>query len=226
VSAAGEPPYVIIVGGGKVGYHLARHLIERDYEVTLIEKDAARAEWIEHQLGTVSVMVGDGDEMAFLATTGIERASVVIGATGDDEDNLIVCQLAKRKFNVPRTIARVNNPHNVAVFKALGVDAPVSATELLMGLIEAEMGSELVRGVAVKASGTCLVDLALPAVSGFVGKRIAEISLPKGGIIVCIVRAGQPVVPTPETVVQPGDELVVYSQLADVAAMGEAVAKG
>jgi len=164
--------------------------------------------------------------MAFLATTGIERASVVIGATGDDEDNLIVCQLAKINFNVPRTIARVNNPHNVAVFRTLGVDAPVSATELLMGLIEAEMGSELVRGVAVKASGTCLVDLALPAISGFVGKRIAEISLPKGGIIVCIVRAGQPVVPTPETVVQPGDELVVYSQLADVAAMGEAVAKG
>ena len=85
--------------------------------MTLVEKDAARAEWIEHQLGTVSIMVGDGDEMAFLATTGIERASVVIGATGDDEDNLIVCQLAKMKFNVPRTIARVNNPHNVAVFR-------------------------------------------------------------------------------------------------------------
>jgi trk system potassium uptake protein TrkA len=226
VSPAGEPPYVIIVGGGKVGYHLARHLIERDYEVTLVEKDAVRAEWIEHQLGTVSVMVGDGDEMAFLATTGIERASAVIGTTGDDEDNLIVCQLAKTKFSVPRTIARVNNPHNVAVFKALGVDAPVSATEVLMGLIEAELASELVRGVAVKASGACLVDLALPAVSGFVGKPVAEISLPKGGIIVCIVRGGRPVVPTPETVVEAGDELVVFSQLTDVAALGEAVARG
>ena len=226
MSASGDPPYVIIVGGGKVGFHLAKHLIERDYEVTLVEKDPARAEWIEHQLGTVSIMVGDGDEMAFLATTGIERASVVIGATGDDEDNLIVCQLAKIKFNVPRTIARVNNPHNVAVFRALGVDAPVSATELLMGLIEAELGSELVRGVAVKASGTCLVDLALPPVSRYVGKRIADISLPKGGIIVCIVRAGKPVIPDPATIIEPGDELVVYSQLADVAAMGEALAKG
>ena len=226
MSASGDPPYVIIVGGGKVGFHLAKHLIERDYEVTLVEKDPARAEWIEHQLGTVSIMVGDGDEMAFLATTGIERASVVIGATGDDEDNLIVCQLAKIKFNVPRTIARVNNPHNVAVFRTLGVDAPVSATELLMGLIEAEMGSELVRGVAVKASGTCLVDLALPPVSRYVGKRIADIVLPKGGIIVCIVRAGKPVIPEPSTVIEPGDELVVYSQLADVAAVGEALAKG
>jgi trk system potassium uptake protein TrkA len=225
MSGSADPPYVIIVGGGKVGYHLAKHLIERDYEITLVEKDAARAEWIEHQLGTVSIMVGDGDEMAFLATTGIERASVVIGTTGDDEDNLIVCQLAKIKFNVPRTIARVSNPHNVAVFKALGVDAPVSATELLMGLIEAELGSELVRGVAVKASGTCLVDLALPALSGYVGKRIGEITLPKGGIIVCIVRAGKPVVPEPETVVEAGDELVVFSQLLDIAAVGEALSK-
>ena len=213
MSGPTDPPYVIIVGGGKVGFHLAKHLIERDYEVTLVEKDAARAEWIEHQLGTVSIMVGDGDEMAFLATTG------------DDEDNLIVCQLAKIKFNVPRTIARVSNPHNVAVFKALGVDAPVSATELLMGLIEAELGSEMVRGMAVKASGTCLVDLALPALSGYVGKRIADITIPKGGIIVCIVRAGKPVVPAPETVVEAGDELVVFSQLLDIAAVGEALSK-
>ncbi len=226
MSGSPDPPYVIIVGGGKVGFHLAKHLIERDYEVTLVEKDAGRAEWIEHQLGTVSIMVGDGDEMAFLATTGIERASVVVAATGDDEDNLIVCQLAKLKFNVPRTIARVSNPHNVAVFRALGVDAPVSATELLMGLIEAEMGSELVRGVAVKASGTCLVDLALPAVSAYVGKRISEVAIPKGGIIVCIVRGGKPVIPQPEVVIEPGDELVVYSQLTDVAAVGEALARG
>ncbi|HEX4580092.1 MAG TPA: TrkA family potassium uptake protein, partial [Candidatus Dormibacteraeota bacterium] len=132
--AAADRPYLVVIGGGKVGFYLARHLIERDYEVTLVEKDPARAEWIEHQMGSVSVMVGDGDEMAFLATTGIERAGVVIACTGDDEDNLVACQLAKGKFGVPRTIARVNNPVNVHVFTALGIDVPVSATELLMGL--------------------------------------------------------------------------------------------
>ena len=115
-----ERPYVVVIGGGKVGFYLARHLIERDYEVTLVEKDPARAEWIEHQMGSVAVMVGDGDEIAFLATTGIERAGVVVACTGDDEDNLIACQLAKGKFHVPRTIARVNNPVNVDVFSALG----------------------------------------------------------------------------------------------------------
>jgi trk system potassium uptake protein TrkA len=226
VTTTADHPYVIIIGGGKVGYYLANHLIQRDYEVTLVEKDPVRAEWIEHQLGMVSVMVGDGDEMAFLATTGIERADVVVGTTGDDEDNLIACQLAKVKFHVPRTVARVNNPQNVSVFKALGIDAPVSATELLMGLIEAELGSELVRGVAVKASGACLVDLALPQLSHYVGKQVREITLPDGGFVIAIVRNARPVTLAPETIVEPGDELIVYSQLTDVAAVRESLARG
>jgi trk/ktr system potassium uptake protein len=222
----GQQPYVIIIGGGNVGFYLAQHLIERDYEVTLVEKDKVRAEWIEHQLGTVSVMVGDGDEMAFLATTGIERADAVVGATGEDEDNLIACQLAKAKFHVPRTVARVNSPPNVGVFKALGIDAPVSATELLMGLMEAELGSELVRGMAVKASGSCLVDLALPSLSSHVGKKVSDIKLPSGGYVVCLVRGGRPLPLDPDTVVEAGDELVIYSQVTDVAAVREALVRG
>lgn len=221
-----ERPYVLVIGGGKVGFYLARHLIERGYEVTLVEKNRERAEWITHQLGTVSIMVGDGDEMAFLATTGIERAGVVVATTGDDEDNLVACQLAKRKFGVPRTIARVNNPVNVHVFRALGIDVPVSATELLMGLIESELGhSELVRGIAVKASGASLVDVALPELSRLVGQRIADVNLPDGEIVVCIVRAGLPVVPRPDEVVQRGDELIIYSQTLDVERVSEAVSQ-
>ncbi|TMC51018.1 MAG: TrkA family potassium uptake protein [Chloroflexi bacterium] len=216
--------YVLVIGGGKVGYFLARHLLERDYEVTVVEKDPTRAANIEHDLGPASVMRGDGDEMAFLATTGIERADVVVGATGDDEDNLVACQLAKRKFNVPRTIARVNNPNNVKLFRALGIDAPVSATELLMGLIESELsGSELVRGIAVKASGANLVDVALPELSSLVGKRVDQINLPDGEMLVCIVRGGRPVIPLPDLVVDRGDELIIYSQTLDVESVRESV---
>jgi trk system potassium uptake protein TrkA len=87
-------------------------------------------------------MVGDGDEMSFLATTGMERADVVVAVTGDDEDNLIACQIAKRKFNVPKTVARVNNPANVRIFKALGVDRSLSATEVLLDLIERELAAD------------------------------------------------------------------------------------
>jgi trk system potassium uptake protein TrkA len=221
-----RPFYVVIIGGGKVGFHLARHLIERDYEVTLVEKDPNRAIWIEQQLGSVSVMVGDGDEMAFLATTGIERANVLVAATGDDEDNLVVCQLAKSRFKVPRAIARVNTPSNVHVFSQLGVDVPVSATELLMGLIEAELsGSEIVRGVAIKASGASLVDVALPAMSELLGRPLHEIVLPEGDAIVCVVRGGKPRIPSPDLVVEAGDELIVYSTTLDVDAVRGAIAR-
>jgi trk system potassium uptake protein TrkA len=127
--------YVIVIGGGKVGYYLARDLVDRGEEVTLVEKDAARADWLEGQLGSI-VMRGDGDEMGFLSTTGIERADAVLAVTGDDEDNLVALQMAKKRFNVPRTVARVNNPANVDIFKTLGVDEAVSATEVLLGALE------------------------------------------------------------------------------------------
>jgi len=131
--------YVIVVGGGKVGYYLVRDLLERGEEVLLIEKDSARAEWLSSQLGSI-VLKGDGDEMAFLGTTGMERADVVMAVTGDDEDNLIALQLAKTRFHVKKTIARVNNPANVRIFKILGVDEAISATELLLDAIEPKIG--------------------------------------------------------------------------------------
>ena len=131
--------YAIVIGGGKVGYYLARDLLERGDEVLLLEKDSARAEWLSSQLGSV-VLTRDGDEMSFLSTTGMDRADVVLAVTGDDEDNLVALQLAKKRFNVKRTIARVNNPANVRIFKILGVDQAISATELLLGAMEEEIG--------------------------------------------------------------------------------------
>jgi len=210
-------PYVIVIGGGKVGFHLAQHLINLDYEVTLVEKDPVRAGWIEQQLGTVSVMVGDGDEMAFLATTGVERAGVLIAATGEDEDNLVVCQLARQRFHVARTIARVNSPTNVPLFTALGIDAPVSATELLVGMIESEMtGNDMIKGINVRGSGAALVDIAVPSSSRYINQRVDALTMPDGEQLVCIIRDGKPVIPLPAEVVRAGDEFIVYSTQMDV----------
>src|SRR3979490_1746523 len=133
--------YVIVIGGGRVVYYLSKHRLDRGYEVTLIEKDPRRAEVLNSTLGEI-VMVGDGDEMSFLATTRMARADGGVAATGDDGDNLVTCQLAKRKFNVPKTVARVNNPANVRIFKTLGVDVALSATEVLLDLIESELASK------------------------------------------------------------------------------------
>jgi trk system potassium uptake protein len=127
--------YVIVVGGGTVGYYMSRDLVERGHEVTLIERDARRADWLETQLGSI-VMRGDGCEVRFLASTGIERADAIIAVTADDEDNLVALQMAKRHFRVKKTIARVNNPYNVEIFKMLGVDEAVSATDVLLGALE------------------------------------------------------------------------------------------
>ena len=136
--------YAIVIGGGRVGYFLSRDLLERGDEVTLVENDSARAEWLESQLGSI-VMCGDGDEMAFLSTTGIERADAVLAVTGDDARNLVALQLAKKHFNVPLAIARVNNPANVEIFKALGIDEAISATEILLNALES--------GVVARSSG-------------------------------------------------------------------------
>ncbi|HCF99253.1 MAG TPA: hypothetical protein DEV93_01760 [Chloroflexi bacterium] len=127
--------YVIVVGGGAVGYYMSRDLLERGHELTLIEKDARRAEWLEIQLGSV-VMRGDGCEGKLLSQTGISRADAIVAVTGEDEDNLIALQMAKLHFKVKKTIARVNNPSNVEIFQALGVDKAVSATARLLAALE------------------------------------------------------------------------------------------
>ena len=127
--------YVIVVGGGTVGYYMSRDLLERGHEVTLIEKNASRADWLETQLGSI-VMRGDGCEVKFLSQTGIERADAILAVTADDEDNLIALQMAKKHFRVKKTIARVNTPANVEIFKMLGVDDAVSATDVLLGALE------------------------------------------------------------------------------------------
>src|SRR6202049_3250218 len=114
---------------------MSRDLLERGHEVTLIEKDSRRADWLETQLGSI-VMRGDGCEVKFFSQTGIDRAAAIIPVRADDEDNLVALQMAKRHFKVKKTIARVNNPSNVEIFKALGVDDAVSATEVLLAALE------------------------------------------------------------------------------------------
>ncbi len=127
--------FVLVVGGGKVGYYLTKELIESGHEVVLMEKDRARAAQIVDELGSI-VVAHDGCEGKYLGEAGSNRADIVAAVTGDDEDNLVICQMAKHHFDVPRTIARVNNPKNEALFRHLGVDELISPTRMILGSIE------------------------------------------------------------------------------------------
>ena len=131
--------YIIIVGGGNIGYYLAKTLVAARHEVLLMEKDRTRYRTISEELGEV-VMQGDGCEVAQQNQAGFGRADAVVAATGSDDDNLVVCQMAKMEHNVPRTISRVNDPRNEALFHKLGIDATVSSTKIIYNLIEQEVG--------------------------------------------------------------------------------------
>ena len=144
--------YIVIVGGGNVGYYLAKTLSTTSHEVLLMEKDRQVHRMIAEELGEIAVQ-GDGCEVRLLEEAGVGRADVVVAATGDDEDNLVICQMSKRMFNVPRTIARVNNPLNEDLFHRFGIDATVSSTKIIYNLIEQEIQTGQVTPLAALKRG-------------------------------------------------------------------------
>jgi trk system potassium uptake protein len=201
--------YVIIVGAGKVGLNLARELLEKEHEVTLIEADRRRYESVEEELEH-AVQYGDATELWVLERAGIQRADLVIAVTGDDEDNILVCQVAKEKYLCERIIARVNNPRNLQHFKLLGIQPVVSATDLILRLIEHEVPRYgLVHLLALEEERLEIIELEVAADAPAAGKRVADVSLPEGTLIISVLREGGGFVPKADTVIEPGDEVLL-----------------
>ena len=200
--------YVIVAGGGKVGHYLMRALIEAGHEVLLVEKDRPRAEYLTEELGEV-VAQGDACEVRTMKEIGMERADVVVATTGDDEDNLVICQLAKRRFKVPRTIARVNNPQNEDIFHRLGIDATVSSTKIIFNLIEQQIETDEVIPLAPLQRGNIeLVEIDIGLNSPVLGKRIGYLRLPQDALIISIVRDGHAILPNIDVEFQAGDSVI------------------
>ena len=205
--------YIIIVGGGKIGYYLAKQLLEDQHEVLIIEQDAEKCAQIADDLGEV-VMLGDGCEAATLERAGMARADMVIAVTGDDEDNLVVCQVAKHKFDVPHTVARLNNPKNETIFKKLGIDATISSTSVILAHIEQELPSHPLIPLMTLKGGLEIVEIKIPPEAQAVGRPIKGILLPQQSLIALIVGPdGQPRLPTNDTIIQAGDEVVAVTAL-------------
>jgi trk system potassium uptake protein TrkA len=201
--------YVIIVGAGKVGWNLARELIEKGNEVTLIEGDRGRYLVVEEELEHAA-QYGDGTELWVLERAGIQRADLVIAVTGDDEDNMLVCQVAKEKYLCDRTIARVNNPRNLQHFKLLGIQPVVSATDLILRLIEHEVPRYgLVHLLALEEERLEIIELEVSGQSAAAGKSVAQVQLPDGSLIISVLRDGRGFVPNTETVIEAGDQVLL-----------------
>jgi len=211
--------YAIVVGGGKVGYYLAKELLAEMHEVLVIEKDGAKCERIAEELGDI-VLRGDGCEAVTMEAAGFGRADMVIAVTGDDEDNLISCQVAKAMFSVPRTIARLNNPKNQDIFRLLGIDTTVSATAAILAQIEQELPTHPVIHLLRLTHGLELVDIKVPGGAGVVGKRVKDLLLPHGSMIVLVVgQDGSPRITTPETAIHAEDEIVAVTSVENEEAL-------
>lgn len=203
--------YIIVVGGGKVGYYLTKTLVNEGYEVLLIEKNARKVAIYGERFGSV-VLAGDGAEASTLEAAGAGRADVVIAVTGDDEDNLVICQTAKKMFDVPRTIARVNNPKNEEIFKKLGIDVTVSATNLILNIIEQEIPERsLVHLMTIKHGQVAIIEATVEPGAQVVGKRLSEINFPPNVVISALLRDGTMIIPGGDTVLMPRDGVIALT---------------
>ena len=204
---------IIVVGGGEVGYYLARMLLSEKHEILVIEKDPKRCELIAEDLGDV-VVRGDACEARVLEEVGTGRADMLIAVTSDDEDNLVACQVAKYRFHVAHTIARVKNPRHKKLFEKLGVDATVCSTDLILAHIEQDLPSHpLVPLLKMRARGLEIVEVKVAPDSKMVGKKLGDFRLLPNSLVCLVVgkRKG-PQIPTKDTVLEAEDEIVCVTE--------------
>ena len=205
--------YVVICGGGKVGSYLAHNLVNKGYGVAIIEKRSEVLEKLAEELPTEVLLIeGDGCDVTYQEDAGVGHADIFAAVTGKDDDNLVSCQLAKARFTVKRTVARINSPKNEHIFHALGIEG-ISSTTIISRLIEEEATiSDIIRLHTLKRGQVSLVEIDLPEEYCLVcNKKVSEIALPKGSVLVAIMRGDQVIVPGGDTVMEAGDRVLAVS---------------
>ena len=206
--------YVVVIGGGNVGFYLTKELLAAGHEVVIIEKDVSRARAIADELGSI-VVSNDGCEGRYQEEAGMARADVIAAVTGDDEDNLVACQVAKMYFNVGRAIARVNNPKNERLFRQLAIDDTVSPTRSVLGAIEHDIPvHDLLHLAEVEHGELQIVEAQLDDSSPVLGKELRDVQMPEGSTIAMVVRDDQPQVARPDTRLRSGDKLLALTLAA------------
>lgn len=216
--------YLVLVGGGNVGIQLAKRLIALGEEVLIIEKDPSMVGKLANLLGDQYVMHGDGCEVYTQRDAGFNRADVIVAVTGEDEDNFVVCQLAKELWKVDRIIARVNDPSHEETFRQIGIEETVSATAIIYNLIVQQISSDdLVPVAALHRGNIEIVESVLSSRSTLLGKRVADLKLPSESFIAYIVRDGKGIQVNGDTVLMDDDMLVAIVPVSEAERLREAI---
>lgn len=218
--------FAIIAGGGRTGSYLASNLLAAGHKVTIIEKRRETYEKIKKEV-SADIILGDGSNPTLLSETGIRKANLLVAATSQDEDNLVIARLAKLEFNVPRVIARVNHPKNYKIFtKEWGVDAAVSATHIIAKLIEEEATLDaLVTILKLKSGEVALVEARIGPTSPLIGKEIRQLELPPDCVVVSIIRGEKIVFPKGQSIFTEGDEILILTSVASEKKLSELLGK-
>lgn len=216
--------YLVLIGGGNVGIQLAKRLIALGEEVLVIEKDAGTAGKLANLLGEEYVMHGDACEVNVQQDAGFNRADVIVAATGEDEDNFVVCQLAKELWKTDRVIARVNDPSHEETFRQIGIEETVSATAIIYNLIVQQISTDALVPVAALHRGNIeIVESVLSTRSPLVGKTVGDVNVPEGSFIAYLVRDGQGIRVQSDTDLQAGDMLVAIVRVSDADELRQAI---
>ena len=198
----------IIVGGGKIGSNLLKTLKDKNYGVVLIERDEGVCLKIAEALNA-EVICGDGTDLDVLRDAGIEQAEIVAAVTGTDEENLVICQIAKESFHIGKTIARVNNPKNISIFRALGIDRIVCSTEVIADMIEYELDREECRIIQTLERGAILLaEMMIGPKNPWCGHRIRDLELPEECVILSILREEKIIYPHGDTEIRDKDKVL------------------
>lgn len=217
--------YIIIVGGSEIGRYLARDLLGDGHEVLIVEKDAARCRTLSEELGSI-VVRGDGCEAVVLEDVGTARADMLIAVTGDDDDNLVACQVAKHMFHVPRTIARIRNPKNERIFKELGIDVTVNNTNIILENIEEEVPTHPLTHLRdIRGLGLGIVEIKIPENAPTIGRPLKELPLPENAAVALVIRrkTSKPILASGNTAIQPEDIVIAVTPHEDEEALRAAL---
>jgi len=210
---------IMIIGGGNVGYYLTKSLSAEKHHIMIVEEDQARCEQIVSTLGSkrVEITNGDGTNVECLREAGIFNTDALIAVTGHDQNNLVACQLAKDYFGVKQTISRVKNPKNIRVFKKLGVDSVISSTERIAGIINQELDwTDVNKLLKDRSSNVRIREISVEHGSLFNNKCLKELGLPKGLILIAVLRGNEAIIPSGDTRLEAGDAVIVMGEEEDI----------